>query len=107
MYKFEFMGRESAGLGALILAEGRIFGSDGQVSYDGSYAPSTQPGFVNARVYLTVPPGVELVTGAPAQPMTYGFDVEATFATRGTTLVDVYTPYGPVRAAVTFLRALP
>lgn len=107
MYKFDFAGREGSGLGALVLANGRVFGSDGQVSYDGSYTPSTRPGFVDLHLRLTVPPGVELVTGKPAQPMTYGFEVESSFAARGSTEVDVGTPFGSVRATVTFLRGLP
>ena len=109
MYKFTYEGTTGAGLGILVLEHGRAFGSDGGVLYDGTYEPSTdRPGDVSVHLHLTVPPGVPLVQGVPAQPMSYGFDVDWTFASRGTTMISVQTPYGPpVRGHIEFLRPVP
>lgn len=132
MYSFEFQGTQNAGLGALaqdsqatglgilarqkpniglgalVLSDGRVFGSDGGVLYDGSYEPSpSQPGCVDVKLHLTVPPGIPLVQGVGPQPMTYGFDLDCTFSARGTTDLAVLTPYGSVNATITFLRDIP
>ena len=108
MYSFQFQGAQGNGLGVLVLSGGRVFGSDGGVRYDGSYEPSqSRAAHVDVKVHLTVPPGVGLVQGVPPQTMTFGFDLNCTFATRGTTNVTVPTPYGPVAGVVTFLRDIP
>lgn len=108
MYKFSFVGTTGTGLGVIILERGRVFGSDGAVQYDGTYEPSTdRRGYVSVHVHLTVPPGVPLVQGVPAQPMSYGFDIDCAFASRGTTPVSVQTPFGPVQGHIAFLRAVP
>jgi hypothetical protein len=108
MYSVEFQGVAGRGLAALVLTGGRVFGSDGGVLYDGNYQPNpSRPGYVDAKVHLTVPPGISLVQGIPPQPMTYGFDLGCTFAVRGKTSVTVQTPYGPVQGTVSFLRDVP
>jgi hypothetical protein len=108
MYRFDYQGKEGAGLGVLILARGRAFGSDGGVQYDGTCEPSAaQPGYVDVHLQLTVPPGVPLVQGVPAQPVAYSFDLDCSFAARGVTGFRVETPFGPVQGEVTFLRSVP
>jgi DNA-binding transcriptional regulator YiaG len=108
MYSFQFAGAQGAGVGALVLNNGRAFGSDGGVLYDGTYEPNrSRPGFVDVKLHLTVPPGTALVQGVPPQPMTFGFDLACTFSTRGQTDVSVATPYGHVQGRVSFLRDVP
>ncbi len=108
MFYIEYEGAEGFGHAALVLAEGRVFGADGRVLYDGRYEPSIlQPGYVTANVHLTVPPGTPLVQGVPPQPMAYGFDVCCSFAVRGDTKVTVQTPFGPVNGVIHFLREVP
>ncbi len=108
MFSFAYQGRAGNGLGALILANGVVFGSDGGVRYDGTYQPSTiRAGYVDVHLRLTVPPGVPLVVGVPPQPMAYGFDVDCSFACRGQTNVNVQTPYGSVQGTISFLRTIP
>lgn len=109
LYRVDYVGSTGDGFGTLVLERGRAFGSDvGGVRYDGSYTPSTDhPGCVNVHLHLTVPPNVPLVVGMPAQPMSYGFDIDCTFASRGTTVVTVQTPFGPAQGRIAFLRAVP
>ena len=108
MYKFDYQGTTGSGLGVMVLSRGRVFGSDGGVQYDGTCEPSrTQPGYVDVHLHLSVPPGVALVQGVPPQTMSYGFDLACSFAARGSTSVNVATPFGPVLAQITFLRPIP
>ncbi len=108
MFKFDFEGAAGTGLGVLVLTQGKVFGSDGAVQYDGTYEPSsTKDGYVDARVKMTVPPGTELVQGVPAQPMQYSFEVQAQFAARGTTTTRILTPFGEVEVTMSFIRDLP
>jgi hypothetical protein len=108
MYSIAFRGRDGEGVGILVLMGGRIFGSDGSVSYDGRYEPSSkQPGFVDASLRLTVPPGVSLVTSKRPQPAAYWFDLRVSIAVRSPTSLKVETPYGQVHVTVDYLRDIP
>jgi DNA-binding transcriptional regulator YiaG len=108
MYAIKFRGQSGEGIGVLVLDRGRIYGSDTGVMYDGTYAPSTSSrDHIDAHIRLTVPPGVALVTGIPAQPMSYGFDIDCTINPRSSTPVTVQTPFDPVEVVFTFLRNLP
>jgi hypothetical protein len=108
MYSIAFRGREGEGVGILVLMGGRIFGSDGSVSYDGRYEPnSKRPGFIEASLRLTVPPGVSLVVGRRPQPAAYWFDLRASIAVRAPTSLKVDTPYGTVHVTVDYLRDIP
>jgi predicted transcriptional regulator len=108
MYSIAFRGRGGEGLGILVLMGGRIFGSDGAVSYDGSYEPdSKRPGFVEASLRLTVPPGVSLVVNRRPQPAAYWFDLKASIAARSPTSLKIDTPYGPVQVTIEYLRDIP
>jgi DNA-binding XRE family transcriptional regulator len=108
MYQFTFQGSSGFGIGFLVLMAGRVFGSDGGVLYDGSYEPNAvKPGCADLHLKITVPPGVRLVQGVPPQSMTYSFDLGGTIRGRGTTELNVDTPYGLVRAVVSFVRELP
>jgi DNA-binding transcriptional regulator YiaG len=107
MYAVGLQGRAGAGLAVLVLEKGRVFGSDGGARYDGTYKPSPRVGFTDLDIRLTVPPNVVLVQGVPPQPFSYGFDVHCSIMARGATQIEVQTPYGPVRANVSFLREIP
>ena len=108
MYSIAFRGRGGEGLGILVLMGGRIFGSDGAVSYDGHYEPNgMRPGFIDASLRLTVPPGVSLVVNRRPQPAAYWFDLQATIAARSPTSLKVDTPYGSVQVTVEYLRDIP
>lgn len=108
MYAINFVGKSGQGNGVIILTGGLVFGSDGGVQYDGTYEPSsTQPGKVDVHLKLTVPPGVWLVQGVPAQPVEYRFDIDCTFAPGTTSTVKIQTPFGPIQVKIEFLRAIP
>jgi hypothetical protein len=85
-----------------------IYGHDGGVRYDGSYAPTPgRPGFLDIRVRLNVPPNVGLVQGIPPQPTDYWFDIACTVAIRRESLQSVATPFGPVTVRFKYLRDVP
>jgi hypothetical protein len=76
--------------------------------YDGTYTPSpTCPEYFDGKVRVSVPAGVALVTGYPAQPFGYAFDVDATFKLNGSCDFEVQTPSGPVNERTIFMRTLP
>jgi hypothetical protein len=108
MYGVVFHGKAGTGAGMLVMSRGRVFGSDGGVSYDGAYKPTEgRAGYADVQLHLSVPPGVPLVQGVPPQPVAYGFDLNCSIAARGTTELNVQTPFGPVQATVRFLRDVP
>ncbi|MFA6020583.1 MAG: helix-turn-helix transcriptional regulator [Rhodospirillales bacterium] len=109
MYGVEFIGNTGSGVAVLVFSGGTVFGADsGKVQYDGTYQPSpTNIEKVDVHLHLTVPPNTQLVQGVPPQPMAYGFDIDCSLAPRGGSELNVPTPFGIVKARVTFLRPLP
>ena len=108
MYSIQLRGQAGEGLGVLVLMAGRVFGSDGGVSYDGHYEPSrNRKGYLDVTLRITVPAGVALVQGTPAQPAAYWFDLKASFLAQDNTSLKLQTPYGPVQVTVSYLRGLP
>lgn len=108
LYLVEFEGAAGTGLAALVFMNGIVFGHDGGVRYDGTYEPSAhQPGFMDVRLNLVVPPGVELVMGVPAQPAEYNFDINVRLPARGHMPLTTDTPYGQVAFQIRYLRPIP
>lgn len=108
MYGVVFEGQTGSGTAVFVLERGQCYGSDGGVQYDGAYEAGPRPGLLNLRLKLTVPAGVELVSGYPVQPVEYRFDISATITGRGNSIIQVAMPYGsPVNAHVTYLRDIP
>jgi hypothetical protein len=124
MYLMEFSSGSSQGIapsepgrGVLVLQDGRIFGSDSQVSYDGDYAPTGRPGEVAMKVRVTVPPGenIPLIQGVMSGHEGFSFDVgpqNVALASPGGAVFTVMTPIGPpdsraVTVRLTKLRNLP
>lgn len=108
LYSFHFDGAAGSGYGTLVLMGGRIFGSDGGVVYDGTYAPTAaRPDHIDLVLQLTVPPGVDLVQGVPAQATEYKFGLKVTVPARQSGKGRVDTPFGPVEVRTEFLRDVP
>ena len=124
MYLMEFSSGPSAGiappesgLGVLIFQDGRIFGSDSHLSYDGDYAPTGRSGEVTMKVRVSVPPGVnvQLIQGVMSGHEGFSFDVgpqNVALGNSGGAVLTVMTPIGePDKRAVTVrltkLRNLP
>mgnify|MGYP001807560623 FL=1 len=95
-------------MAVLVLREGLVCGSDtNAVLIDGQYRLNGSVLVVD--VTATVPPGVALVQGAPAQPTTYQLPIHAEFpldriGTSQPTLVQ--TPAGPINTLLRKLRDL-
>jgi transcriptional regulator with XRE-family HTH domain len=114
MYRMDLVGAADRGLGVLILQDGRVFGSDTVVSYDGTYAPTGKPGCVMMKVRVSVPPGTPLVQGLMSGHHGFSFDVgpeEVALGRPGGATFTVMTPVGGPNGAVTVhlmkLRNLP
>lgn len=107
LYSCEFQGRDAGGTAALVFEGNRISGSDGAITYLGTYAESTELGVVDVNVVLSVPAGVPLVTGAPQRDEAYTFCVACKVAARGTTHLKVEVPGGTIDATVRFIRDIP
>jgi hypothetical protein len=108
MYAVEFVGRTGDGICALVMMDGCVFGHDGGVHYDGTYEPNqSDPGKMDLSLNLTVPAGVALVQGVPAQPAEYRFPLSVSIPARGVTQQNISTPYGPVQCKIRYLRPIP
>jgi hypothetical protein len=124
MYLMEFSSGPSngiapaeTGLGVLVFQDGRIFGSDSHISYDGDYSPTGRPGEVTMKVRVSAPPGVSvrLIQGVTSDHRGFSFDVgpqNVALGSPGGAVVAFITPIGPPdRRAVTVrlrkLRNLP
>jgi hypothetical protein len=108
IYSITFRGRADWGMGMIILQHGSITGADAMGAlYDGSYIDSGAN--LEIRFTMTVPPGVALVQGTPAQPKAYSISTEATvpktaFAEGHPVLLQL--PPGPVNVIFRRLRQL-
>ncbi|MPZ32045.1 MAG: hypothetical protein GEV13_13795 [Rhodospirillales bacterium] len=95
-------------MAVLVLRNGLICGCDANgVQIDGMYKVESNSLVVNTTA--TVPPGVALAQGTPAQPTTYQFPIDAVFplsriGTSDATLVQ--TPAGPLNILIRKLRDL-
>lgn len=108
IYSLIFRGLTDWGMAVLVLRHGLVCGADlHAVQIDGVYSVTAEALTVN--VTITVPPGVALVQGTPAQPTTYQFPISASFplghiGTSNPTLVN--TPVGPLNILLRKLRDL-
>jgi hypothetical protein len=109
MYSVEYSGKDGGGISILVVMDGIVFGSDGGVNYDGIYEPDpADPSRVLFDLKLTVPPGVSLATGYPAQPFEYSFKVQVSVPAGGEASGPIVTGVGePLYCTLRFLRHLP
>lgn len=108
MYLVEFGAGAGTGAGVLILDKGTVYGADsGMGKYDGEYAPSQYAGHTYLKMNVSVPPGVNLVQGVPAQEKEYAFSIESDVPTAIETVFTQATPFGDVKVRMRKLRDLP
>jgi len=107
MYVIEYQGYEGSGLATIVLQDGLVFGHDARVKYDGTYAPvNGSSEMVALSIEATVPSGVALVQGVPAQPFEHKFTIHCEVIARGDTRQTIQTPFGPVSVLFKFIRPL-
>ena len=108
IYSIIFRGRADWGNGMMILQRGVITGADAHgVLYDGSYAEVGTD--LHVDFTMTVPPGVTLVQGTPAQAEQYTISARTILPTRALDTgepVLMELPPGPVNVISRRLRAL-
>jgi hypothetical protein len=75
-YSIRYQGVAGGGFGVLVLDSGMIYGVDiTGVQYDGTYSFNPVSGKIDAKIEISVPPGVWLVTGAPASATGYKMEM--------------------------------
>lgn len=97
------------GFGVLVFDTGVVIGADvAGGRHDGTYVYNTKTEMIDAKVKLTVPAGVPLVTGVPPQAQEWSFEFTASFPreTRETPF-QVNIPSGPVNVIIRYLRGFP
>ena len=108
IYSMIFRGYADWGMGMLILQHGAITGADAMGAlYDGSYEEHGSSLLVNLT--LTVPPGVALVQGTPAQPEQYTIPIQTELSAKALLEGEIallQLPPGPVNVIFRRLRAL-
>jgi DNA-binding transcriptional regulator YiaG len=113
MYRLDFAGHAGFGAAALVVRDGRVFGSDnGGVLYDGVYEPTGTPGEVIVNLTLTVPSGVTLVQGVVADHRGFTFKVgpqkvNLLKPSEFMVATPVNGPRGVVKARLSKLREIP
>jgi hypothetical protein len=97
-YAVFYTGKVSSGFAMIVLRNGIVTGADvGGGLYDGKYTVSADKRTVEGTMKLTTPPGISLVTGAPASsevsiqefPLSLPADLNEQ-------TVQIQTPTGPV-----------
>ncbi len=108
-YGISYAGTEDYGFGIIVLDTNMVVGVDvGGVKYDGRYQFNTRTEEIDAFIKLTVPPGVALVQGVPAQDEEYSFEFNASFPRETSeTHLRIETRYGPVNVVLKYLRSFP
>lgn len=108
IYSMVYRGFADWGMAVLVLKDGLVCGTDiNAVLFDGMYKVEHE--MLRVNIHLTVPPGVALVQGTPAQPTTYQLPISADIPlqridTPEPTLVQ--TQVGPVNILLRKLRNL-
>ena len=107
-YQISFRGAADWGIGLLIFNNGAITGVDvGGALYDGSYYCSDA--IIHSKIKLTVPPGVSLVQGVPAQKTEYAIDFSVDIpisSLNNAAPILIQLPVGPVNVVFTKLRGI-
>jgi hypothetical protein len=71
-YSVYYTGRTGSGFGVLVLKDGIVTGADVSGGlFDGEYTVHEERAVFEGTIRLTIPPGVPLVTGAPANQNSY------------------------------------
>ena len=108
IYSITFRGAADWGMGLLILQRGVVTGADaGGAQYDGTYREENSS--VAIDITMTVPPGVTLVQGTPAQPTSYTIPIVASLQRNvldSNQPVTLDMPNGPVNVIFQRLRTL-
>ncbi|MDQ0473775.1 helix-turn-helix domain-containing protein [Labrys wisconsinensis] len=109
MYGIEFQSGSGAGIGVLVLENGRAYGVDaGGVKYDGGYVYDDKTGFAELSLKLTFAPNTPAVFGI-RHPYEWAIDVSTRLDPRQERgRLRLATPIGPtVDVQYRYLRSLP
>jgi hypothetical protein len=94
--------------GMLLLQRGALIGSDGVVSYDGTYRINSEDrDLIDIELSVAVPKGAQTILGITPKLKTFSFDVRFSISGSKGNSVDIDTQFGNVTADFRFLRALP
>jgi hypothetical protein len=106
IYSITFRGAADWGLGMIVLHGGTVTGADAAgATYDGTYKAEGES--VSFRLTMTVPPGVVLVQGTRARPVSYDIPIAASVpakALENSEPVTLEMPPGPVNVIFRRLR---
>ena len=97
------------GFGILVFDTLAVIGADvAGGRYDGTYFYNAKTETIDAKLKLTVPAGVPLVTGVQAQDEEWSFEFELSFPRETPeTPFRVDIPSGPVNVIIRYLRGFP
>jgi len=108
-YALFYTGKVSSGFAMIVLINGIVTGADVSGGlYDGKFTLNADERTVEGTMKLTTPPGVSLVTGAPASPQASTQEFPFSFpADLNEQIVQVQTPTGPVNLKFRKIRGFP
>ena len=108
-YALFYTGKVSSGFAVIVLKNGIVTGADVSGGlYDGEYTINADRRTVEGTMKLTTPPGVSLVTGAPASEHTYTQEFPVSLLVDlSEQTVQIQTPTGPVNLKFKKIRDFP
>ena len=109
-WQIEFRGKDDYGVGVIVLDTLMVVGTDttGAI-YDGSYEYNPRTDKIDMELTLTVPPGVALAKGQPAQDRETRMEIKCSLPRDlgHETPVPVKTPTGTVNVIFKKIRDFP
>lgn len=108
-YRIAYGTELGRGLALVAFDTGRVIGTDitGSV-WDGTYEFNPANNCIDAKLKLTIPPGVFLVQGVPAQDREHVEEFSVSFPRETPEhQIEVPTSLGAVQAIIKFLRHFP
>ena len=105
-YGVEYWKDDNAGVGILLLRNGKLLGCDiTGGSYTGSYEPTSDHGYADAEANVDFEGGVDLVFDFTTPEDGLDFDIKFTIQKYGgPTVFKAETPFGTVNYRLHFLR---
>ena len=109
-YAIYYTGKTSSGFGLLVFRSGIIAGADvAGIFYDGEYTFNQDKGVIEGTIKMTIPPGISLVTGTPANehPYVLEFPISLPQDLSQQEPLRIETSEGPVNVNFKKIRAFP
>ena len=102
VWGFVYWGEAGLGIGAFVIRDGKVHGSDSTVKYTGTVTEDTDTGEVSIDLTMDIPPGVWLAGGAGASEFQTRRTQTLKFPPRFGDLTPIEVPIRPGKTMAVF-----